>query len=145
MRLASRTAERLLVGILYLMGGMASCAVFAIVMPTSWMAAVNDWLGLGPFHRSPLVEYLTRSLSALYALLGAFTLYLARNARRHLALIVVVGRLTIALGLALTAIDFAVGMPAHWSWTEGPPTVLIGWAFIFLARRAGESRPTPGA
>lgn len=136
MRIAPHTAERILAGLLALMGAIASLAVFAIVMPTAWMAAVNDWLGLGPFPRSPLVEYLTRSLSALYALLGVFTLYLAFHARRYLDLIVVIGWQTIALGLVLTAIDFTVGMPGHWSWTEGPPTVLIGWAFIFLARRA---------
>ena len=27
-------------------------------------------------------------------------------------------------------------MPAVWTWAEGPPTVLVGFAFVALARRA---------
>lgn len=133
-------AERLLAGLLYAMGALTVLALVPIAMPTAWMEAANDWLGLEPFPRATLVEYLTRSLSLIYAMLGIFTLYLARNVRRYLDLIVVVGWLTILLGAALTAIDFAIGMPGHWSWTEGPPTVLVGWAFIGLARRAGSAR-----
>jgi hypothetical protein len=40
------------------------------------------------------------------------------------------------VGVALTAIDFAAGMPPMWSWSEGPPTVLVGAAYVWLARRA---------
>jgi hypothetical protein len=27
-------------------------------------------------------------------------------------------------------------MPTMWSWSEGPPTVLAGLAYVWLARRA---------
>ena len=91
---------------------------------------------VGPFPDTPLTQYLARSLSAIYAMLGVLILCLAFNVRRHLDLIVVVGWLTIALGLLLTGIDFAIGMPALWSWSEGPPTVLLGGLFIALARKA---------
>jgi len=47
------------------MGGMMSVAFLAVVMPTSVMASIAEWLGVGPSHRSPLTEYLTRSLSAM--------------------------------------------------------------------------------
>ena len=47
------------------MKGMAMLAVVPMVMPTDWMAAINDRLGLVPLPRSPLTEYLTRSLSAV--------------------------------------------------------------------------------
>ena len=134
------TAAKALSWLLIVMGGLAMLAVVPMVMPTNWMEAVNDSMGLGPFHRSPLMEYLTRSLSVLYALIGTLTLYLGLNVRRYLPLLVVVGWLTITLGAALTVIDFAVGMPASWSWGEGPPTVLIGWAFVWLARRAATVR-----
>ncbi len=137
------TAAKALSWLLIVMGGLAMLAVVPMVMPTDWMEAVNDSMGLGPFHRSPLMEYLTRSLSAIYALLGTLTLYLGLNVRRYLSLIVVVGWLTVILGAALTVIDFAVGMPASWSWGEGPPTILIGWAFVWLARRAATPSQTP--
>jgi len=48
-------------------------------------------MGLEPFHDSPLAQYLTRSLSALYALIGTLILYLGLNARRYLPEIVVFG------------------------------------------------------
>ena len=134
------TAAKALSWLLILLGGVAMLAVVPMVMPTAWMEAVNDSIGLGPFHRSPLMEYLTRSLSALYALIGTLILYVGLNVRRYLPLIVIVGWLTVALGVALTGIDFAVGMPASWSWSEGPPTVVLGWAFVWLARRAATAR-----
>ncbi len=137
------TAATALAWLLILMGGLAMLAVVPMVMPTAWIEAVNDSMGLGPFHRSPLMEYLTRSLSAVYALIGTLILYLGLNVRRYLPLIVIVGWLTATLGAALTVIDFAVGMPASWSWSEGPPTILIGWLFVWLARRAATSSQTP--
>ena len=134
--MSPNTATQALSWLLILMGGLAMLAVVPMVMPTAWIEAVNDSMGLGPFHRSPLMEYLTRSLSAVYALVGTLTLYLGLNVRRYLPLIVVVGWLTVALGVTLTGIDFAAGMPASWSWGEGPPTIVIGWVFVWLARRA---------
>jgi hypothetical protein len=133
--MTARTAERILFWLLILMGGAAALAVVPMVMPTSWMEATNDWLGLGPFPHSTLTEYLTRSLSAVYALFGVLVIYVALDLRRYLDLVVVMGWLTILLGATLTVLDFAIGMPATWSWGEGPPTIVVGWAFIWLARR----------
>ena len=36
----------------------------------------------------------------------------------------------------IEVIDFAAGMPLLWSWTEGPPTVLVGLLYLWLAKRA---------
>jgi hypothetical protein len=47
-----QTARRLLASLLYVLGGMMSLAFLAVVMPTSGMAAIADWLGVGPLHRS---------------------------------------------------------------------------------------------
>ena len=125
-------AERILVWLLRLLGAMTLCALVPMVMPTGWMAAVNDWLGLDPLPRTPLTEYLTRSLSMLYALLGAFVLYVSTDVRRYRELIDAMGWLTIVLGAGLTVLDFSIGMPPSWSWTEGPPTILCGVAFLWL-------------
>ena len=100
------------------------------------MAAVADWLGVGPLHRSPLTEYLTRSLSTMYGVLGVLHLYLARDVLRYLDLIVVIGWLTVVTGAIVTVVDFAAGMPLFWSWSGGPPTVLAGLAYVWLARKA---------
>jgi hypothetical protein len=135
-------AERLLKWLLFLLGGAALLAVVPMVMPTDWMEAVNDWLGLGPFPRTPLTEYLTRSLSALYALVGVLIVFLALDVRRYRAPIVLVCWLTVALGAFLTVLDFSIGMPASWSWGEGPPTIALGAVMVWLAKRSG--RPGSG-
>lgn len=133
--MGAQTAEKLLRWLLLVLGGLAATAAIPMVMPFAWMQAVNDSLGLEPLVRTPLVEYLTRSLSAVYALLGVFTIYLGLEVRRYRELIIFVGWLTGVLGVALTGIDFAVGMPASWTWGEGPPTVLCAAAMIWLARQ----------
>ena len=98
--------------------------------------AIADWLGVGPLPRSPLTEYLTRSLSAMYGVLGVLHLYLARDVVRYLDVITVIGWLTVVAGAIVTVVDFTAGMPLLWSWSEGPPTVLAGLAYVWLARRA---------
>lgn len=40
-----------------------------------------------------------------------------------------------ALGAILTNLDFSIGLPVDWSRGEGPPTILVGVGFIWLARR----------
>lgn len=131
-----QTARRLLAWLLYALGGMMSVAFLAVVMPTSAMASIAEWLGVGPLHRSPLTEYLTRSLSAMYGVLGILHIYLARDVVRYLDVIIFIGWLTVLAGVIMTVVDFAAGMPTLWSWSEGPSTVLAGLAYIGLARRA---------
>ena len=131
------TARRTLVWLLRIFGVMMLTAVFAIFMPTDWMARVNDWLGLGPFPRAPLTEYLTRSLSAVFALLGALMLYVAADVERYLDFVGVVGLLTVLLGIFYLVLDLWAGMPASWTWLEGPPTAVLGVVLHRLARRAG--------
>jgi len=139
------TAAKLLSWLMIVVGGMAMLAIVPVIMPTAWMEATNDWVGLGPFHRSPLMEYLTRSLSLFYVLFGTLTIYLGLDVRRYLSLITLIGWLTIVLGVGLTGIDFAIGMPASWSWSEGPPTIVIGLFILWLVRRAGATADTRGS
>ncbi len=131
----SETAERILTWLLVVLGGLAATAVVPMVMPFAWMQGVNDALGLAPLVDTPLTRYLTRSLSAVYALLGVMTIYIGLDARRYRRLIVVIGWLTAVLGLALTVIDFTAGLPASWVWGEGPPTIACAGFMIYLARR----------
>ena len=56
-------------------------ALVPVVMPWSWMAATHRWLGLGEMPTTPVVEYLARSLSAFYALVGALCLAMASDLR----------------------------------------------------------------
>ena len=129
------TSEKILTWLLRVNGFLACLAIIAVVMPTSWMDAGSRAAGVGSFPDTVLTQYMARSLSALYALLGALVLYIAVDVRKNRDLIIAVGWLTIVLGVALTAVDFRVGMPMSWTLIEGPPTVLVGAGFIYLARR----------
>ncbi|MCP4200612.1 MAG: hypothetical protein GY769_01600 [bacterium] len=135
----SSKAEATLTWLLRCLGGLTLLALVPMVMPTDWMAVVNDRLGLEPLPRSPLTEYLTRSLCAIYALVGALTLYVARDVRRYAGFVAFAGRLTVLLGVFLSLLGPWAGLPAVWVWWEGPPTIAVGVWMYWLARRVGDT------
>jgi hypothetical protein len=51
------------------------------------MAATHRWLGLGEMPTGPVVEYLARSLSAFYAVMGALCLVVAADLERYRPLV----------------------------------------------------------
>ena len=128
-------AEAILRWVLYILGGLAALAFLPMVMPTSWMEATAVWLELEPLPRTPLAQYVTRSLCLVYGVFGVLTIFIAGRVRQHRQLLTLVACLTALMGLALTVLDFAIGMPASWSWGEGPPTMLCALAILWLARR----------
>jgi hypothetical protein len=126
--------ERALVVLLRVSGGVMLLALFAIVLPTEWMAATHRWLGLGEFPASPLVDYLTRSASALYAMYGGLLLVLARDVRRFASVIVYLAVTGLAFGVVMIGVDFAAGMPRYWSVGEGPLVLVLSAVILWLAR-----------
>ena len=72
-------SDRLLTILLYFFGISGVLAVAVVCMPMSWMGSAHRWLGLGDMPTGPVVEYLTRSLSAFYALFGAVLLTCSRS------------------------------------------------------------------
>jgi hypothetical protein len=126
--------ERTLVLFLYVSGGVMLLAVFAIFLPTEWMAATHRWLGLGEFPASPLVDYLTRSASALYAIYGGLLVLLARDVRRFAPVIVYLAVTGLAFGVVMLGVDFAAGMPRYWSVGEGPLVLVLSGVILWLSR-----------
>ena len=131
--------ERALILLLRLSGAVLVLAFFAVFLPTEWMARTHEWLGLGEFPRAPLVDYLTRSASALYCIQGGLMIVLSRDVRRFAPVVVYVALAGIVFGVAMSAIDLGAGMPLYWTLGEGPSVVLLGWATLWLAR--GIQRP----
>ena len=62
--------QRLLVVLLRLGGSGLMLAFLAVLLPVDWMAATHPRLGLGEFPRTPIVDYLTRSIAALYGFMA---------------------------------------------------------------------------
>ena len=120
----------------YLLGIGSLFALVPVVMPWSWMAATHRWLGLGEMPTGPVVEYLARSLSAFYALVGALCLVMVSDLDRYRPLVRFFGVCLALLGMVFTGVDLAAGMPWWWTALEGPGAVPVGALVYFLARPA---------
>ena len=120
-------------------GGVMILATVAVVMPHSAMDRIHHGLGLGQLPDVPIVGYLTRSLSALYALLGVTAVYLAADVPRYRPLIRFWSAATIVFGLTLLGIDLAVQLPAWWALGEGGCVTAMGAVLLWLSRATGET------
>jgi hypothetical protein len=87
-----------------------------------------------PLPEGPIVQYLARTVSALYAAFGSLTLLIAYDLRRFAPLVTWWGIVAILFGLTLLWVDLNAPMPAHWTWGEVPYTVLTGLLVLILQR-----------
>jgi hypothetical protein len=123
-------AQRALALLLRVEAAIVFCALPAVVMPTSWMAAVHASLGLGELPRAPIVEYLTRSLSMLYVGWAPLLWVMAGDLRRYLPLVWVFGWLSLLGGFTFLVLDLCIGMPPAWVVTEA--AMVLGFAVVGL-------------
>jgi hypothetical protein len=132
------TADRcrlILVLILRVGGGLACLAVFAIFLPTTLMAAIHRWSGLGEFPDAAITQYLARSISALYALCGGLTILASLNVHRFGPVITYLAIASMLFGVVMTGVDIMAGMPTSWTVGEGPPIFALGLVILLLNRR----------
>lgn len=130
-------AERLLKLVLRLTGALCLLALVAVAMPRRWMAVTHDWLGLGRFPEGPIVEYLARSLSAFYAMLGGLLWLVASDVRRYAGAITYAAVAGIVFAVMILVVDVSIGMPLHWTLQEGPYVLLVSVAVLLLQRKVG--------
>jgi hypothetical protein len=127
--------ERVLIFLLRCDAIILLTAVLPAVMPFVWMQEVHRFLGMGELPEGPIMGYLTRSLSVMYAMHGAVTLYVSFDVRRYLLIVKFMAVLGILFGLWLTGIDIAVRMPLFWTISEGPFIFLLSATVRWLASR----------
>ncbi len=130
--------ERLLVWFLRGTAIVLISAAAASMAPYAWMNAVHGWLGLGVLPDQPIVAYLTRSLSALYACVGVFFWCLSRDVKRYLSLLRCLTAIALGFAVSLFVIDAVNDLPAWWTLTEA--AFLLAWTLALwsLARRVEE-------
>lgn len=136
-------ADKILVFVLRLFGVTTCIALFAALLPTDWMAATHAWLGAGELPRAPIVEYLTRSISLLYAIHGGFIVLASTDIRRYAPVITYIALADAILGLMLFGVGAHAGLPWHWTFIEGPSLTIPCLFLYWLNRRvAAATIPT---
>ena|ERR1700686_3031083 len=137
------SAERLLVWFLRISAVMFLSAALAVVMPTAWMAAISKWYGI-EFPDVPLMQYLARAMSAVYATMGASYWFMSCDVRRYLPLLRFTVPLTAVFTVATIALDLWIPMPPDWTVGEGVSLVVWTAALWWLVRRVENWRPCEG-
>jgi hypothetical protein len=125
--------EKALIVLLRLAGVLLLTAVIPAVMPFAWMQDIHRLLGMGELPETPITGYLTRSLSALYALHGALVFFVSLDVRRYLPVVRFLAVLSIVFGAGMLVLDIAVGMPLPWIIGEGPSIIILGGVLLWLA------------
>ncbi len=134
------TSERALRWVLWILGAGLLTALPTAFLPHSWMDAIHRWLGLGELPRIPIIGYMARSLSLLYAMNGALLVFLAVDVRRNAGILRFLGVIWVLFGIGITWIDAAAGLPLHWTLAEGPPTIGVSLLILVLASRVARDR-----
>ena len=124
--------------LLRVVGSVSLTALVFVMVPYSWMNDIHGWLGLGALPPEPVVGYLARSASALYALTGGLLWVLSFDLGRNRLAIGYLGYAFIAFGVVLTFVDWLEGMPLFWKLGEGPIVIAFGLVMSILVRRLEE-------
>jgi hypothetical protein len=124
---------------LRILGTLDSLALVAALAPRPWIVVAHEWCGLGPLPDGPVVGYLFRSASLLYALHGAMIWFVAGDVVRYWPLIRFLAILAVIHGAILVGIDVAEALPGWWRWAEGPGFAATGAIVLWLQRRGGPS------
>src|SRR6185436_17443521 len=93
--------RRLLTILLRLAGVITASAFLTILLPADWMAATHRALGLGEFPRAPVVDYLARSIAALYGFHGVLLLVIATDPGKYRAIVRYVAVMNVLFGAIL--------------------------------------------
>src|SRR5438128_1586806 len=138
-------AERWLVLLLRLIGGVCLLALVPLWMPRSWIDVGHRRLGWGAFPSAPIAEYLARSVSSLSAFYGGLLIALSFDVRRYIPLIRYQAVAVMLLSTCGVVVGGWAGLPR---WFVGGDAVAC-WAYgvpmLVLAWRVECGRAEPGA
>lgn len=124
----------MLVFLLRLSGTFTSLAFLAMLLPVDWMDSIHRSMGLGALPRAPVVDYLARSVAALYGFHGALLLLISTDPVKYRTIVWFVAILNIVFGVMLVVIDLYAGLPMFWTLFEGPSLVVFGIVIAWLNR-----------
>jgi len=127
--------EKALVMLLRASAVLLLTAVIPAVMPFAWMKVIHRFLGMGELPEGPIIGYLTRSLSAVYAFHGALVFFVSLDVPRYLPVVKCLAVLCILFGVGMLVLDVVVRMPLFWILCEGPLIGILGIVILWLTGR----------
>jgi hypothetical protein len=130
-------SDRKLALVLRALGCLDLLAIVAAIMPLEWIDLGHRWSGLGSIPREPIVGYLVRSTSALYALHGAMIVFISFDVARYERLIRFLAVAALVHGAVILGIDVAERMPPLWRFGEGPAFAATGAIVLWLQSQRG--------
>jgi hypothetical protein len=121
-------------------------AFVGAALPESWMKAVYEWGGLGPWPGGALLVYLARALAILYGFYGLLALYLSFDVQRYLPLIRFMAVASFPFAPVMFVVIWAAGLPMIWAVSESTSIVFISALWYLASRPAGRANAAePGA
>jgi hypothetical protein len=82
-----KTSHQQLRLLLRALGVICLLAIVPLIMPSRWLDAAHQWMGLGSFPSEPIADYLARSVSSLCAFYGGLLLTLSCDVERFAPII----------------------------------------------------------
>lgn len=89
---------------------------------------------MGEFPRRPVVDYLARSVAALYGFHGILLFVVSADPAKYRTIINYLVFMNVGLGVMLIAIDLHAGLPMWWTLVEGPSVIAVGLLLAVLNR-----------
>ncbi len=126
--------ERYLILLLRITGVLMMAALVFCFCPFAWMNSIHQMMGMGELADTPILRYLTRSLSGMYAYLGTMLLFISFDIHRHRSFLRFIAGVGIVAGVGVFLLDYSAGLPALWTWSEGPLTILLCAIILYLSR-----------
>ena len=121
-------------------------AFVGAALPESWMKAVYEWGGLGPWPGGALLVYLARALAILYGFYGLLALYLSFDVQRYLPLIRFMAVASFPFAPVMFVVIWAAGLPMVWAVSESTSILVISALWYVASRPAGLANAAePGA
>lgn len=133
-------SERRLAILIRIVGTLGALAIVAVFMSRGWIEWCHEMLGMGPFPKAPVAEYLARSTSMFYVVLGVVHWLLSLDVRRYGRAITIAAILMVLGGITLVSIDVRAAMPWWWIGGEGPFVVVLGIAYLVLQLKSRAER-----
>jgi hypothetical protein len=114
-------------------------ALAGVLMPTSVMAAIHAWAGLGEFPSAIVVPYMARMASGLYVIHAGFLWMIATDLTRYRPFVLYVAVAGLLFSAAMLACLVGLGAPRWWTLSEGlaPPAFYV--ALIWMSRPVKEA------